>query len=500
MTIDITEERTRELLTNFIENPTFYKYRDFKEVRDIIVDEYRSDYKVLEQISKNDKTRHLLSSSRLLQTIITEIYKGSFEYILDEKSDDIFFVLKQLNLHEDRFITNIVATASLEFITFIIPIIDKEIVNTEKLKENKNEIGSLYSFFKKSISKLNLQQADQTKYQNLFNKIEQLFAFNNYKNAATWFKFYFYFRDKKKFTNNIESNVVTHVSTFIRTAKNQKILKKTIEDELPVEEFTKISNNYLNELYKKSIASPDFAIEFYPFFDDTKKQTLLESWVLKNSNQATKVIKGINIEVPDVLGLANKIINRAKALNNNLSEKKAFLDLLFTLKLTKEEVLSTDYSKQVISLVFNTNIGLHNFGITELEEHRGYIDTKSMKPKAETFMNSILGNPNAYYKQIENIINSKVGITTTFIDKFIVSNRAYINATSQYLISSGNLDFYKSLTSKLNDSTISMITNTFINGISKNQKFYSIVNYIKSNYYELLDANAKSKLEALINK
>ena len=86
MAIDISEERKKELLTNFIENPTFYKYRDFKEIRDIIVNEYRDDYDIVKQICKSDKTRHLLSSSKLLQTIMTEISRGSFEYILDEKT------------------------------------------------------------------------------------------------------------------------------------------------------------------------------------------------------------------------------------------------------------------------------------------------------------------------------------------------------------------------------------------------------------------------------
>lgn len=498
MAIEITEERKKELLTNFIENPTFYKYRDFKEIRDIIVDDYRDDYDILQKISENDKVRQLLSSSKLLHTIMIEISKGSFEYNLDKKSEDIFFILKQFNLHEDKYITNLVATASLEFLTFIIPIIDKEIINTEELENNKDNIESIYSFLTKGIGKLNLQQVDQAKYQNLFNKIEQLFVFNNYKNAATWFKFYFYFRDKKKFTNIIESNVITHVSKFIRTFPSPKLLKEIIESELPVGDFIQIVSNYLNELYKKSVAFPDFAIEFYPFYDDNKKQALLESWVLKNSNQANKVIKGITKEVPNNLSLANKLINRANSLNNSLSEKKAFLDLLFTLKLTKKELLSTEYSNQVISLVFNTNIDLHNFGITELQEHREYIDTKIMKPKAEIFMNSILGNPNAYHKQIQNIIKSKLGITTAFIDKFITSNQVYINATTQYLIASGNFDFYMAIISKLNKSTINTINNGFVNGINKNQKYNGIVNYIKGNYFESLANNSIAKIETLL--
>ena len=191
MAISITEERKKELLVNFIENSTFYKFRDFSGVREVISDYYHNDYYVFEQVSKTEKSRHLLATPKLLHKIMTEISNGTYEFILDEKSDDIFFYLKQFNLYEDKFITNPVATISLEFLTFIIPIIDKEIVNTEKLESHNSEVESLYAFFKKIISKLNLQKADQSKYQNLFNKIEQLFNFNNCKNAAIWFKFYF---------------------------------------------------------------------------------------------------------------------------------------------------------------------------------------------------------------------------------------------------------------------------------------------------------------------
>jgi len=321
MAIEITEERKIELLANFIENPAIYKFRDFKEIRDIIVNDYRDDYDILEKIFINEKSRQLLSSTKLLQTIATNFSNGSFEFILDEKSDDIFFFIKQFNLHEDKFFTNTFMIASLEFLSYIMPILDKEVVNTEKVNSHDTQIESLYIFFERIISKLKLQQADQTKYQNLFNKIEQLFNFNNYKNASIWFRFYFYFRDKKKFTNSIESNVISHVSAFIRTAQNPKLLKEVIESVLSVEDFVSVANNYLNELYNRCTATPDFAIEFYSYFDETKKQNLLESWVSNNSNNAKKVIEGINNDIPDKINLGTKIITRANSLNNNLNEK-----------------------------------------------------------------------------------------------------------------------------------------------------------------------------------
>jgi len=112
-------------------------------------------------------------------------------------------------------------------------------------------------------------------------------------------------------------------------------------------------------------------------------------------------------------------------------------------------------------------------------------------------MNSILGNPNSYHKQIQNIVINRLGITTTFVDKFIISNQAYINAISNYLINSGNLDYYKAITSKLNNSTVAMVNNNFINGINKHQKYYGIVNHIKDNYYDSLADNFKTKIATL---
>lgn len=497
MAIEITEGRKKELLMNFIENSTFYKFRDFKEIREIIADDYRDDYDILERIFGNEKSRQLLSSTKLLQTIVTDFSSGNFEFILDEKSEDVFFFLKYFNLHEDKFFTNTFKTVSLGFISYIVPIIDKEVVNTEKLKSHTTQIENLYIFLERIIGKINLQQADQTKYQNLFNIIERLFSFNNYKNAATWFRFYFYFRDKKKFTNNIESNVISHISAFIRTTQNPKSIREVIESVLSVKKFVSVANNYLNELYKRSTASPDFAIEFYSCFNEAKKQNLLDSWMLHNSNNAKKVIEGINNDIPDKLNLATKIMNRVNSLNSNLNEKKAFLDILFTLGLSKSEISSIDYSNQIASLIFNNNINLHNFGITQLQEHRDFIDTKSFRPKAETFMNSILGNPNSYHKQTQNIIKNRLGITTAFVDKFIISNQAYINAISNYLINSGNLDYYRAITSKLNDSTINTVNNNFINGINKHQKYYGIVNHINDNFYDSLADNLKTKIETL---
>ena len=49
-------------------------------------------------------------------------------------------------------------------------------------------------------------------------------------------------------------------------------------------------------------------MEFYSYFENDKKQDILESWVQLTSSQAKKVIQGINSEIPDKLALASKIL------------------------------------------------------------------------------------------------------------------------------------------------------------------------------------------------
>ncbi|WP_412560904.1 hypothetical protein [Winogradskyella sp. MIT101101] len=499
MAIKITEKRKDEILINFIENPTFYKYQEFQEVREIIVSKYRDNLNILEKISNNDKTRRLLSSSNLLHEIMNNVSRGHYDFALDEKSDDIFFILKQFSLHEDSFFTHHVVMASMEFITFIVDIIDEEIINTEKIKSKKSDIDNLYSYFIRVVTKLNIQQTDQTQHQALFNKIEQLFKFNNFKNASTWFRFYFYFRDKKKFSNNIESKVVTNTTTFIRNSNDSEALKEIIEEILPIDNFIKINISFLNEIYNKSMVIGEYAIVFYPFFDENKKQELLNSWVLKNPNQLSDVIKGIKNEILNKVSLANQIIERANSVNN-LNKKKSLINVFFALGLSKEDISATDYNNLVSSLIFNTDINMHNLGITQLLEHREYIDTKSLKPEAEAFLRSTLGDSNSYHELIQNIIDSRLGITTKFVNDIIYSNLAYLSNLSNYLINSGNLEFYEAITSKLNKTTINTINNRFINGINKHKKYYSIINHIKDNYFKNLTEENKLKLNNLIGE
>ncbi|MEM9887420.1 MAG: hypothetical protein AAF849_16110 [Bacteroidota bacterium] len=491
------QNQKKRLLDCFVENPSFYSSKEFNGVRAHISEKYYNDFQVLEKISTSEKTRTLLSSWNLIQRIIDEVVAGRYETNSVEPCDDYFFLLNRFNLHEDKFLIHSVTISSLDFLVFIIQVIDKNIVNSEKLDDYLIQIESLYSFFERITRKVNLKNVtEQSKYKALFSRIDQVFNFDNHKNASTWFKFYFYFRDKKKFNSNIENNVLSNVSVFIRNSSNPKLLKKVIEEVISIQEFA--STTYSNEIYNKCKNSAQFTVEFFSIFDEAKKQILLDSWIQKNSNQVSSLTKSLKEEIPNKKDFGNKILARANTLNNNLSEKKGFYDILFELDISKEEILQSDYTIQIKNVVFSTNLNLHNFGIKELKERREFINTKSLKSNAETFIKSYLGNPNTYNVHIQNIINNKLGLTTAFVDNHFRSNISILNTVNTYLVQTGNYKFYEALISKLTKTTINTINEKFVISISKQTKYTEIVNKIKDFYINELNNEVQEKLKLLL--
>ena len=486
MAIKITEERKKEILNNFIENPSFYKVKDFKSVREIIVHDYRNDYEVLEKICETDKRRSLLSSTSLIHKIVTEVKGDRYEFRSEDLSEDLFFLIDQFNLHEDRFINSFVSNASIGFLTLVFQTIDKEIIQTNLLKDSESKIDKLFEFFKRVINNVNLKQPDQSKYQNLFNKVQETFRYDNYKNSSIWFKFYFFFHDKKKFENQIENNVLTYTAALIRSSTSPIKLKETIEEVVKIEKFVALSNEYLNEIYIKSTSIPEFGIEFYNIFNDEKKQLIIESWTDKSATQFKEVLESVKSDIPDRLKLAKKILS-VSSRQSNVSVRESLYESFFLLDLTKEEIEKTEYSNQIINLVCNTDINLHRIGISEFGESNKYVNKITLKEKAIPFLINLLGNLNSYYSYFISILSLKIGIDKRQFNEELKKNVNYIPYINNYIVSSGNVDFYNIIISKVKNETIKSINNHFINSISYNSKFNDILKIIYNNKTFLSD-------------
>jgi len=502
MTIDITEEKKKEILESFIENNEFYKTTELANVRKVIVENYYNDYDLFQKISKSSKNRSLLSSASLLHKIISEISGGRYDFRNEEILVDILFILKNINKHQDAFFNKSLLIVSLEFIDFLIGLIDSDIIKKNRVDDFEKEINEFFIFFKRVAEKIDLEQKDENKYQSVFTKVKTYFQYNNYQYSNYWFKFYLLFYYNSKGDGTRKTDVITTLSTsYIRGSNNPIELKRTITETIDIKGFINLETNFLTEIFNLCKTKPLFAIEFYDEFDDNKKQQIIEFYIPVNRNKAIpdlkQVLGGIGYNIPNKLEFSNKILNATKTLTVH-TERQELYDILFSSKLNEEIINSSDYSNQIVGLVCNNNANLHQLGINQFNEHSTHVDKKDLKEKAIPFLMSIITNLAAYSQFVINILNLKIGIYKKSFDSELKKSTSYLAHINNFIVSSGNLDFYNIIGSKVNDETMLNINDHFIRSITYHNKYNSILKIIFDNK-NLLSNELHDKLSQLIS-
>lgn len=504
MAIEITQTRKDEILHSFIKNAVFYKTTELKEVRKIIVENYYNDYELFDKISKSIKTRNLLSSVSLLKKIISEITVGRYEFRNDETYLDILFLIKCINKYQDTFFTQELLLVSLDFIEFLIKLIDSDIVKKNIADEFKVEVNDFFTFFKRIIEKVEIKEAkDENKFQSIYvSQVKTFFQYNNHQFSKTWFRFYFLYYFNFKDNSARKTDIINTIShPFIRSSNNPKELKETINDFMDFKEFMALETNFFVEIFNLSKTKPLFAIEFYTEFEEDKKQELIEFYVPVNRNKVIpnlkQVLEGIEYDIPKKLEFSNKILNTTKTLTVH-TEIEELYDIFFSSKLGEQIINTSDYSNQIVTLICNINPQLHQLGINQFNANSDYVDYKELKEKVIPFLMSIITNLPAYGQFFNNILNLKIGIDKRFFDKELNNSPSYLAHINNYIVSNGNIDFYNIIVSKVKDETIKNINDHFIRSISYHAKFNSILKIIYDNK-NLLNDDLHDKLSQLIS-
>ncbi len=504
MAIEITQTRKDEILHSFIENADFYKTTELKEVRKIIVDIYYNDYELFDKISKSIKTRNLLSSVSLLKKIKSEVANGSYEFINDETYLDILFLIKCFNKYQDTFFTQELLIVSLDFIEYVIKLVDADIVKKNIADEFKDEINDFFIYFKRIIEKIEIKEAkEENKFQSVYaSQVKAFFQHNNHQYASIWFRFYFLYYSNSKDKSARKTDVINTIATpFIRSSNKPEELRRTISDCIDLKEFMALETNFFTEIFNLCKTKPLFGIEFYNEFDVDKKQELIEFYVPINRNKTIpnlkQLLEGIDYDIPKKIEFSNKILKEAKT-NTVHTEIKELYDIFFSSNLDEKIINSSDYSNQIISLICNSNAQLHKLGVEQFIKNSDYIDYKELKEKVIPFLLTIITDLVTYSHFFINILNLKIGINKRFFDKELNKNTSYLAHINNYIVSSGNINFYNTIISKVKDETIININDHFIRSISYDVKFNSILNIIYGNK-NLLSDDLHNKLSQLIS-
>ena len=492
MAIDITTEKKNEILSSFIENNYFYKTSELEHVREIIIEHYHNDYELFDKISKSSKTRTLLGSRGLLHKIITEISGGRYKFRNEEYFIDILFIVRNLNKYQDTFFNKSILIVSLDFLEFSIGLIDLEIVKKNEAENFEKELNEFYVFFKRIIEKIDLEEKDETKFQSIFNTVKTYFNYNNYQYSKTWFKFYFLFYSYPKGNSARKTDVISTISTsYIRGSNAPKGLNITISETIDFKDFIALETNFLTEIFNLCKTKPLFAIEFYAVFDDIIKQEIIEFYIPINRNQTIpnlkQVLDGIEYNIPNKLQFSDKILSAAKVPAMD-RERHELYNILFSSKLEEEIINSSDYSNQVVGLICNNNARLHQLGIIQFNENGNYVDKKRLKDAAIPFLMSIITNLPAYGQFFINILNLRIGIDKRHFDSELKNNTSYLAHINNYNVSSGNVNFYNAIVSKVKDETVLNINNHFIRSINYHNRYNGILKIIFENKNLLNDA------------
>ncbi|TYA74239.1 hypothetical protein [Seonamhaeicola marinus] len=497
---DLDEKQRSRLLDNFLSNVDFYEKGEFDRVKRVIASKYYNDFNIIERISETEKSRTLFSSKELLYKIIVEIQSERFKFRnTNDKLEDFFLVFRFLNKHESKYINNTILISSLDFLINTLDLLNNDIVKENKTEEKEQEINIVFDFFKRVIEKVSIPNQYHTNYLNLFNEVKSLFQADSYKYADTWLRFFMFYEGKNKFANAIENEIVSIPRNYIRSNQDAKGLLKALSSFSDVKKFMNTHSNFLNEVFSKSSSDSKFAYEFYEYFPDNKKQQLLESWVPVNGNKLMSHLKQILVKakdnIPNKLNLGNKVLGSTRN-RHYAQEKRESFDLFTSLNLTEEEVSTTDYSSQVIDLICNTSIDMHRVGISELKANKKYIKSPDLKLAVENFLSTCFQNVQAYHPHVESIFTNKTGVDRRFVDKLINNNINYQNQIYSFLISRGDSNFYRILSTKISDSTNKSICEKFINEINYQAKYKSLIESIYKRRLELsLEENVISKLD-----
>lgn len=319
-------------------------------------------------------------------------------------------------------------------------------------------------------------------YLNLYNQVKTLFQAKGFRNAEILFKYYYQYLEntKKNIINKNEIDTCIYQFLATRSLSAQKI-KVTIENALSIEEFFE-NAGFKTELYNRAKSEKNFFDTFYENFSETDKQQLIVQWIPSNGNrdmgQFEEILEKIHSEIPNISEFANSILSATNEANN-LLEKEKLYDVFFKLNLPGEYDYAL-YSQQVISSICSTDIKIHTLGIDQYSLRGQFVKTEKLKETAIPFLFSIITNLNTYHIIFENILNLKIGIDKRQFDKQICDTSNCVSYISDYLIQSGDLDFYKTVISKLLDYTISIIKERFIMGINYQPKYLEILKVIDS--------------------
>ncbi|WP_318308523.1 hypothetical protein [Flagellimonas crocea] len=496
MSIKLDEKQKRMMLETFLSNPTFYKVGEFKEVRKVILENYSDDFEILEKISRTKTTRELLASPAWLKQVISTITQEKFQFGDKTLEEGLQCFYKELVKYEEKFFNNSIYLESIDLLNRSIHVLNEKINSSKKSGEKDLGIDSLYTYFKKVVIKVRIDQNHQNKYQQLFVQVKKVFGYGGYINSELWFKFFFLFKDKGKFQNNIEQEVLNGTINYIRNFSNARIILASIEGVMPVTEFFSQETKYSNQIYTKASADFHFAENFYPYFSVERKKSLLEIWLKKSLVNFNTLIKKFEDDVPDRLDLAKSIVSQLR-VQNTAKAKREFFDSLFNIGLSEKEINSTTYSDQVISLICHSNVDYHNLGYQQYSERKKYIDLEKLKEKAFKFLISTIPNLNSHHIIFKNLLELKIGIDKRNFDKRISETPNSITQIENYLVNSGNAEFYKVLTSKLLDKTIGIIGDKVLSRVNEKNKYESLLKAIKTNR-KFLKEESKDKLDLLM--
>lgn len=504
MAIEISQTRKDEILHSFIKNVDFYKISELPEVRKIIAENYYNDYELFDKISKTNKTRNLLSSVSLLKKIETEIINGRLEYRNDETYIDILFLIKCINNYQDTFLTQDLLIISLDFIEVVIKLIDAEIIKKNRAEEFENELDEFFIFFKKIIEKVELKEAmHENKFQSIYaTQVKTYFQYNNHQYSKLWFRFYFLYYFNTKDSGTRKTDVINAITNqFIRTSNNPKELKETISYFIDFNEFLDLETNFFNEIFKLSKTKPLFAIEFYTVFDEDKKQELIEFYIPVSRDKAIpnlkQVLEGIDYDIPKKIEYSNKILDATKTLSVHTEREELYI-ILFSSKLDDDIINSSDYSNQIVGLICNNNANLHQLGINQYNEHSEFVDKKELRDKVIPYLMTLITNLATYNQYFINILNLRIGIDKRNFDDELKNSTSYLAHINNYNVSSGNLNFYNIIISKVKNDTVVSINDHFIRSINYHNKYDDILKLIFDNK-NLLSDSLHDKLSQLIS-
>lgn len=459
---DIRESYLTVLENTFLDQADFFLHADLTGVKTVIENKYYSKVDFVERISTDRTRQKNFASAKFLDGFISQANKFG--------PDEVFDTEIRNQEHIDR-LTRVARIISNFNNAFFDETVVRSVLNlfNESFKEiilfQEYSLEEFFGGFEALFLKIHqmLDQKFEPEIVELYGYFTNNFTNPNLENAGFYFGFVHRFRQlgiHNQTTLNATNQCIT---LLLNSETNPREMVGIIEKTVPLADFLK-EKEYFDIIHKRVSREYAFLELFFPLFSEALQEEILLNWV-DHPKELLPFLQTIDYQVSDADTMADKILTTAETITN-IEKLSALYEMLLGLK-TSTDYSFAKYSEQIINLIISQDEALQEFGLDAFKNHSDKINAPDLQQQCENVLqNTFFQNCSVFAGNIKNIFRSNFVGNKKFLNEIVSKNETIYGNILNYLIASGDLDFFSMIKNHLSKPVYITFSKRFILGIT----------------------------------